>query len=217
MTPKYKFVDTTSFNGKTIRLIRALRSFGNVKKDQDGGWIESESNLSHDGDCWVGYSAVVCGDSKVTGNIVVAKNTRFLHTVDEETLKIPSFDKRWSINYSGFDKKSGEHFVRVGCQIHSITKWKNESFRSGLVSEYNMTKSEEREFLKILEGFESKYCSKQDPFVKIEENILSLKKTVTEALKTETISLISALQVPPVKTTKSGPQRDKFGRFARKT
>lgn len=214
MTKKYKFVDTINFNGKTVQQIQALRAFGNVKKGTVGGWIESESNLSHEGNCWITDGSIVCGDSKVTGDIVVSKSTRFLHTVDEETLKTPAFEKKyWLINYSGFDKKTGEHFVRVGCQVHSITNWKNKSFRSNLVSQYNLSNTKEKEFLKILEDFEKKHCVVKDPFKKIDENILSLKKQVTEALKTETISLISSLQVPVVS---KGPQRDKFGRFAKK-
>lgn len=212
---KYEIIDSRNWNGKTIRKIQALRSFGNVVKGQVGGWIESEDNLSHDGNCWINLDCVVCGDSKVTGDIVVSDLARFLYTVDQETLAIKPLVKRgWEINYSGFDKKSGEHYIRVGCQYHPITTWKNNQFRARMVYDYNLSKQEEQEFLEILEGYEKKYCQK-DPLEKIEENVESMKNKVTEELKTETISLINSLQVSPV--VSKGPTRDKFGRFAKKT
>lgn len=103
---KYEIVNAYNWNGKIIKQIRALRSFGNVKKGQIGGWIESEDNLSHDGNCWIDYDCVVCGDTKVTGDIVVRNYLQFLYTVDQETLTIKPLRKNgWGINYSGFDKK----------------------------------------------------------------------------------------------------------------
>ena len=33
-----------------------------------GGWVESEMNLSHEGECWIGSEAVVCGGAVVSGN-----------------------------------------------------------------------------------------------------------------------------------------------------
>lgn len=45
--------------GKTLYRIRALKDFSNVKKGDLGGYVESEENLSHDGDCWIyGYGKV---------------------------------------------------------------------------------------------------------------------------------------------------------------
>lgn len=213
---KYKIINTVNWNGKKINQIQAVRSFGNVKKDQIGGWIESESNLSHEGNCWIADGCIICGDSKVTDDIVVRNYIRFLHTVDQETLTIKPLRKNgWDINYSGFDKKSGEHYVKVGCQFHTITNWKNDNFRAGFVKRYNLSKKLEEDLLKILSDFEKKYCQK-DPFKKIEENVESLKKEVTEALKSETISLINSLQVStPI--VQKGPARDKFGRFVKKT
>ena len=78
---------------RLLKQIRALRSFGNVKKGQIGGWIESEDNLSHDGNCWIDYDCVVCGDTKVTGDIVVRNYLQFLYTVDQETLTIKPLRK----------------------------------------------------------------------------------------------------------------------------
>lgn len=45
--------------------IKALRYFSNVSMGDLGGLIEKESNLSHDGNCWVYDHAVVCENAKV--------------------------------------------------------------------------------------------------------------------------------------------------------
>jgi hypothetical protein len=69
MIKKYELTDeTTQVNGKTLHRIRAVRDFSNVKKGDLGGFIKSESNLSHDGDCWVYDSAHVCGSAWVNGS-----------------------------------------------------------------------------------------------------------------------------------------------------
>ena len=48
--------------------IQALKSFGKVKKNDVGGFIKSEKNLSHNGNCWVFDSAKVEGNARVYGN-----------------------------------------------------------------------------------------------------------------------------------------------------
>lgn len=53
--------------------IKALISFGNVKKGELGGYVEKEENLSHYGDAWVSGNAVVYGNAWVSGDAVVSK------------------------------------------------------------------------------------------------------------------------------------------------
>ncbi len=48
--------------------IRALRDFGDVKAGDLGGYIESENNLAHDGNCWVYDKSVACCDAVVKDN-----------------------------------------------------------------------------------------------------------------------------------------------------
>ena len=55
------------YNGR----IQALRDFGDVKKGDIGGYVESEENLSHDGDCWVSGDAKVLDFAQVSGNAEV--------------------------------------------------------------------------------------------------------------------------------------------------
>ena len=67
--PKYELTDETKKRkGHTLYRIRALKDFGDVKKGDLGGWIESEDNLSHEGNCWVGDHALVYDDAEVYGN-----------------------------------------------------------------------------------------------------------------------------------------------------
>ena len=80
---KYELTDDTIQTcGKTLHRIKALRDFGNVKAGDLGGYIESESNLSHDGEAWVyGNARVygeawVCDDARVYGNAWVSCDAR---------------------------------------------------------------------------------------------------------------------------------------------
>ncbi|EJF78896.1 Uncharacterised protein [Candidatus Bartonella washoeensis] len=73
MEKKYEFTDeTTEVDSKTLRRIRALRNFGDVKKGDLGGYIEKEENLSHEGDCWVGDDAKVYEDARIYDNAHVS-------------------------------------------------------------------------------------------------------------------------------------------------
>lgn len=58
-------------NNITLKQIRALKDFGDVKKGDIGGWIESESNLSQNGNCWIYGDAWVSGNAKVSEDVWV--------------------------------------------------------------------------------------------------------------------------------------------------
>ena len=58
----------------TLRRIRAVKEFGFIKAGDVGGWIESEKNLSHDDDAWVGGNARVNGNAWVNENAQVEGN-----------------------------------------------------------------------------------------------------------------------------------------------
>lgn len=63
---KYRLTEeTTKVGNRTLYRIQALRDFGNVKEGDIGGYIESEKNLSQDGNAWVYGNA----DIKTTGDI----------------------------------------------------------------------------------------------------------------------------------------------------
>ena len=67
MDKKYEFTgETMEFEGRTLRRIRYLRSLGIfVQKGSLGGWIESEHNLSHEGQCCVLHEAKVLDYARV--------------------------------------------------------------------------------------------------------------------------------------------------------
>lgn len=75
MSKKYKLTDETiNLNGVTLYRIEALKYFGEIKKGDKGGFIESENNLAHEGDAWVSDNAHVYGDAYVFNNAHVYGN-----------------------------------------------------------------------------------------------------------------------------------------------
>lgn len=83
MEKKYKLTEETiNIYDRTLYRIEALKDFGDVKKGDKGGFIENESNLSQNGDCWVSDdakvydTAKVYDDAKVYGDAAVCGETR---------------------------------------------------------------------------------------------------------------------------------------------
>ena len=75
MGKKYKLTDETiNLNGVTLYRIEALKYFGENKKGDKGGFIESENNLAHEGDAWVSDNAHVYGNACVFDNSQVYGN-----------------------------------------------------------------------------------------------------------------------------------------------
>ena len=80
---KYKLTgESIEVKGKTLYRIEALKDFGEIKKGDKGGFIESENNLAHEGNAWVSDNARVYGDAcvfdnaQVYGNAFVSDNSR---------------------------------------------------------------------------------------------------------------------------------------------
>ncbi|ATP12447.1 hypothetical protein BHOIPH791_06690 [Bartonella henselae] len=78
MEKKYELTDETTdiVSCHTLYRIRALRDFDDVKAGDLGGFIENESNLSHDGNCWVYDNACVTWGSKIYDNAKIYNNAR---------------------------------------------------------------------------------------------------------------------------------------------
>ena len=71
MAKKFKLTNNSidiSEANTTVYQIEALRDFGNVKKGDRGGFIQSEDNLSQEGNCWVYDMSKVMGNARVSGN-----------------------------------------------------------------------------------------------------------------------------------------------------
>lgn len=70
---KYELIlnDSIELSNNKLFRVRALISFDEVKAGDLGGYIQSEKNLSHDGNAWVADNAKVSGNAEVSGNAVV--------------------------------------------------------------------------------------------------------------------------------------------------
>lgn len=74
---KYELTDEVMVvDGHTLHRIRALRSFLEFRPGDLGGWVESEDNLSHDGDAWVYGDAKVYGMAWVYSSAKVSDDAR---------------------------------------------------------------------------------------------------------------------------------------------
>lgn len=66
LTTESIFVD-----GRKLYRIRAVKDFGDVKKGDLGGFVETEDNLSQTDDAWVYGKAMVYGEARVYGKAKV--------------------------------------------------------------------------------------------------------------------------------------------------
>ena len=64
------------FDGRKLYRIKALKDFRDVKKGTVGGYIESEQNLSQEGDAWVCGNARVYDSARVSGDAWVSGDAR---------------------------------------------------------------------------------------------------------------------------------------------
>ena len=74
MNKKYILVESNYYtiqDDRKLYQIQAIRSFSDVAAGDLGGYVEKESNLSHEGNCWVYGDGCVCGDAEVSGDVWV--------------------------------------------------------------------------------------------------------------------------------------------------
>ena len=72
MENKYKLTgESIIVNDKKLYRIEALKDFKNVKKHDKGGFVESDRNLSQDGDCWIYGDAMVFDNARVYGSAII--------------------------------------------------------------------------------------------------------------------------------------------------
>ena len=73
---KYKLTgESIAVEGKTLYRIEALKDFGEIKKGDKGGFIESENNLAHEGNAWVSDDVCVYDNARVYDNAWVSDNS----------------------------------------------------------------------------------------------------------------------------------------------
>jgi hypothetical protein len=66
--------DTIQVDGRTLYRIRAIVDLPYAKKGEIGGYIEKESNLSHQGGSWLIDNAMVFGNAKIWEEAAAAQN-----------------------------------------------------------------------------------------------------------------------------------------------
>lgn len=186
---------------KNARVFESARVFGNA--------IVSDNAMVY-GNAKISKNAEVYKNAIISGKSVIKDNSVINHIIKDLDVN-GVIRTNYRISYSGVSK-TGEYFIRVGCKCYALSVWKDKSKRNLIMRRNNFDIYLEQTFLQILEEIEKKYCSK-DLFKKIKENILQMNKEITEHLKSETISLISALPV-----SNAGPKRDpKTERFLKKS
>ena len=79
MSKKYELTnEMIKVNGVVLHRIKALGDFSDVKAGDLGGWVESDDNLSHNGNAWVSGDARVSGNAEVFGNAWVFGDAHIL-------------------------------------------------------------------------------------------------------------------------------------------
>lgn len=117
MIKKYELItdDYINYRDKTLYRIRALRSFDDVRKGELGGYIESENNLSHDGNCWVYDNARVVHEARVYDNAKIYGNCLILGNAEVyENARI-----------------FNESCIRANSKVHSNVKINSNSLITG--------------------------------------------------------------------------------------
>ena len=79
---KYELTDETIKINEEITLyrIKALMDFGNVKKGDLGGFVQSETNLSHNGNCWIYNDAKVFDSARILDSAEIFGSARVYDT-----------------------------------------------------------------------------------------------------------------------------------------
>ena len=111
MNKKYELTDETiNHYGTTLYRIKALKDFCDVKAGDIGGYVESEDNLSQEGNCWIFGDAIVKGKAKVLDNATAIGNAQVLDHAIIKDYAIVS-DYATVTDHS----KVYDHSIVVGC------------------------------------------------------------------------------------------------------
>lgn len=125
---KYELLqdDKIEVSGHILYRIKALKDFFGAKAGDLGGYIEGESNLSHEGTCWVYDNARVCGDARVCGNACVCGDARVCDNAKinkiSDVLCISPIGSR-NDTTTFFKTKDGNICVKCGCFTDTIDKF----------------------------------------------------------------------------------------------
>ena len=176
---KYELTSNFVINsfGEKLFQIKATVDFGIVKKGELGGYIESEKNLTQNGNAWVSGNALVSGNAWVSdnarvsdnawvyGNALVSDNARVsgnaLVSGNADYATISGFGSEYRTT-TFFRNRSGQIEVRCGCFYGTI-----EEFRAKVKQTHGETKKA-IEYLKVADLMEYHF-SKEEEEKKVEE------------------------------------------------
>ncbi len=143
---KYELTQETKVmpTGETVYRIKALRDFDTiykpVKAGDLGGWVQSEENLSQDGNCWLFDEATGYQDSHRSGDSVGYGNSR-------------QYGNSWQYGYSqqygassqfGWSRQFGSSQQYDNSQQYGASRQYGESQQSGNSRQYG----ESRQYVK---------------------------------------------------------------------
>lgn len=150
---KYELTDEKIKCGNlTLYRIKAIRDFGDIRKNELGGFIKSEDNLSQKGTAWVYGDARVCEDAQVYGDAWVCGDAEIKDISDYIVFK-----NFWS---SGryFTYTRSNKMWSVGCFYGTGDQLIKKAYKDSKVSGKNyerivryVEKVEEKEFKSIKE------------------------------------------------------------------
>ena len=104
--------------GRTLYRIVALADFGNVTTGDQGGYIESEHNLSQSGNAWVYDNARVYDNAKVYGNARVYGNAEVYYNAKVAKLCI-------TVRTSKYYCTISDTHIAIGCRNYTFSEWEN--------------------------------------------------------------------------------------------
>ena len=116
-----------------IYRIRALRDFGDVKKGDLGGYVQSEENLSHEGNAWVYDEAKVYGKACVRDNAQIrdeAEVSGFAEVFGNAVLDDESFVSEYAKVY-GNSQLSGGAQIELEAEVYDNAEISNGALISG--------------------------------------------------------------------------------------
>lgn len=125
----------------TLYRIRALRDFGNVKTGDLGGYVQSEHNLSHEGESWIYDEALVfheakildntkilddvqiCGKAHISGNTIISNYVKIHNNVRiSGNVQIDSYARLYhNAEIDGNVRISGHVFIAENAKIKGAT------------------------------------------------------------------------------------------------
>lgn len=137
MEKKYKLIKSDI---RGLYRIKALRDFGDVKKWDIGGYVKSENNLSHVGDCWVYDNAIVHDNSRVYHNAKIYDNAKIFDDVRILDNAIVGENAQIHNNVHVFDSAivGGHALIHNNVRIHKNVRIYDDAeiYHDAVISDY---------------------------------------------------------------------------------